>query len=330
MKRLSLGLCLASAMATLLAALSPAAAQTKLPIATFPFPSVSNVFHDVIIAKGLDKANGFVAEPVTYGTGGALWAGLAKGEIPAHNMSPFQLQKMRADGVALQIYGTLIQMNALQVITKTPEVKSFADLKGRTFAGTVGFAEFAYLQIYAKKLGFDLMKDVSIVDASTAMAQAQLEAGRAEGILLWEPSASMALAKDPEARVILTGDQAWKKVTGAPGWELFLATRTDFIKDNPGALLRLLKMYQDAADVIDHHPQEADEIVSSGKYVSKGIPAGTISGAVERKRLVADVQPSWEPTVNDQIWKMLALGLDIGQIPALPDKDAVLSQAPAP
>ena len=77
------------------------------------------------------QANGLKAKPIIYGTGGALWAGLAKGEIPVHNMSPFQLQKMRSDGVPIVMVGTLLRMNALQVITRNPEVKTFADLKGR-------------------------------------------------------------------------------------------------------------------------------------------------------------------------------------------------------
>ena len=87
-----------------------ARADTELPIATFPFPSVSNIIADIILAKGFDKANGLTAKPIVYGTGGALWAGLAKGEIPVHNMSPFQLQKMRSDGVPIVMFGTLLRM----------------------------------------------------------------------------------------------------------------------------------------------------------------------------------------------------------------------------
>ena len=88
-----------------------AAAQTKVPIAVFPFPSLANVTADIIVAKGFDKANGIEAVPVTFGTGGALWAGVAKGEVLAHSMSPFQLQKMRADGVPIALYGTLVGMS---------------------------------------------------------------------------------------------------------------------------------------------------------------------------------------------------------------------------
>src|SRR5262249_33644155 len=78
-------------------------AQTKAPIAAFSFPSLANVTADIIVAKGYDKTNGIDASPVTFGTGGALWAGVAKGEVLAHSMSPFQLQKMRADGVPIAL-----------------------------------------------------------------------------------------------------------------------------------------------------------------------------------------------------------------------------------
>jgi len=309
-------------------ALAPALAQTDLPIATFPFPSVSNIIADIILAKHFDEANGLKAKPIVYGTGGALWAGLAKGEIPVHNMSPFQLQKMRGDGVPIVMVGTLLRMNALQVVTRNPAVKSFADLKGRSFAGTVAFAEFSYLQIYAHTIGFDLLKDVQIIDANSALAQAQLAANRVDAIMTWEPAATQILKKYADVRVILKGNDAWKKVAGDAGWELDLVVRTDFLKSNPGVLPRIIKMYKDAGDFIRSNPQDADAIVASGKYASKGVPPGTISAAVAADRLIYDVRPSWDPTANAQLWKMLDVGLKYQLIPALPDKAAILNAAP--
>jgi ABC-type nitrate/sulfonate/bicarbonate transport system substrate-binding protein len=304
-------------------------AQTPFPIATFPFPSVSNIIADIIMAKGFDAANGIKVAPVLYGTGGALWAGLAKGEIPGHNMSPFQLQKMRADGVPIVLYGTLLQMTALQVVSNNPDVKTFADLKGRTFAGTVAFAEFSYLQIYARTLGMEMMKDMKIVDANNALAQAQLEAKRVDAIMIWEPAASAVLKKNPDVRVILKGGDAWKAVTGNVGWELDLVIRTDFLDQNPGVLPRVLKMYQDAANFVRINPEEADGIVSSGKYASKGIEPGNVLTGVKAGRLIYDVQPTWDAAVNAEIWKMLDAGLKYNQIPALPEKQAVMDREPA-
>jgi ABC-type nitrate/sulfonate/bicarbonate transport system substrate-binding protein len=330
MRRLIGKSCFAFAIAfaiTALAAFSSRAwAQTELPIATFPFPSVSNIIADIILGKGFDKANGLEAKPIVYGTGGALWAGLAKGEIPVHNMSPFQLQKMRADGVPIVMIGTLLRMNALQVVTRNPEVKTFADLKGRTFAGTVAFAEFGYLRVYARTIGMDLMTDVKVVDANNALAQAQLEANRVDAIMTWEPAATQILKKNPDVRVILKGDDAWKAVAGDAGWELDLVLRTDFMEKNPGVLARVIKMYKSAGDFVRTNTEEADAIVASGKYASKGVEPGSIIAAVKANRLIYDVRPSWDETANTQLWKMLDAGLKYGLIPALPERNAILNE----
>jgi ABC-type nitrate/sulfonate/bicarbonate transport system substrate-binding protein len=328
MKFLSVGTAIAAAVVTLLLGSLHARAEMDMPIATFPFPSVSNIIHDIVIAKGFDRANGLSVKLISYGTGGALWAGLARGEIPMHNMSPYQLQKMRADGVPIVMIGTLLRMNALQVLTRNPDVKSFADLKGRSFAGPVGFAEFSYLQIYARTEGFDLLKDVQVTDANAALSQAQLVANRVDAIMAWEPTATQILQKYSDARTILKGDDAWKQVTGDSGWELDLVARTDFLEANPNALGAILKMYREAGDFVRKNTKEADEMVASGRYVSKGVAPGTILSAVGADRLIYDVRPSWETTANEQIWKMLDVGLKYGVIPALPDRAAVLNAAP--
>jgi NitT/TauT family transport system substrate-binding protein len=206
-------------------------------------------------------------------------------------------------------------------------VKTFADLKGRTFAGTVAFAEFGYLRVYARTIGMDLMKDVQVVDANTALAQAQLEANRVDAIMTWEPAATHILKKNPDVRVILKGDDAWKAVTGEAGWELDLVLRSDFMEKNPGVVTRIIKMYKDAGDFIRTNPADADAIVSSGKYASKGVDPGSIIAAVKADRLIYDVRPSWEAIANQQLWKMLDAGLKYGLIPALPEHTAILNEA---
>ncbi|MBI4292092.1 MAG: ABC transporter substrate-binding protein [Betaproteobacteria bacterium] len=302
-------------------------AQDRYPIATFTFPSVTNIYADIIFAKGFDKANGLRAEPVTYGTGAALWAGLASGEIVVHNMSPFLLQKMRSDGIDIEMFATFLGMG-WTIVTTNPAIKNFADLKGKSIAATVAFSAFDYLQIYSKKVGINLRKDISIVDATNVLMLAQLEAGRVDAILAYEPNTTMLLAKNPKAKVVLFGVDAWQAVAGDSGWDLGLVVRTDFLKKNPGILPRIFKMYRDAATFATSNPEEADKIVTSGKHFTKGIPPGTIASGLKAKRLILEVNPTWQPATNAQIWKMLQAGLDGGYIPALPAKQAVVSVAP--
>jgi len=147
-------------------------------------------------------------------------------------MSPFQLQKMRADGVPIVMIGTLLRMNALQVLTRNPEIKTFADLKGHSFAGP---GRFCGVQLFANLrpdpgLRFvegraDHRREFRAVASATGRQPGRRDHGVG-------PTATEILKKISDVRTILKGDEAWKQVTGDPGWELDLVMRTDFLQAN--------------------------------------------------------------------------------------------------
>lgn len=311
----------------LLGAALGAHAQTKVRAAALTFPTIVNTAHDVIRAKGFDKANGLDSEVTVYGTVGAYYAGIAKGEVDVAVLAPYQVTKMRGEGAPIAICGTIVGMSDTHILTRDPAIKKFTDLKGRSLAATVGFSSYQYLRIYSSKLGLKVGTDLSIVDASTALMQAQLQANRVDAILAWEPTTTRVLTQMPDARIILNGDEAWKSVTGDVGWDIVFAINDDWVKANPGGLERMVKMFKDYGDFVGHNPEEADAIISSEKYYTKGIPPGTIATAVKARRLVIDVHPSWEPTINKQIWQILELGVNEGYIKT-PEKAAVYNAAP--
>lgn len=300
--------------------------KVHLPMLTFP--SVVNTADDIIKAKGLDKANGLDAEIVSYGSVGAQYAGIAKGEIDAGVLAPYQVTKMRTDGVPIAIYASVVGMDDTQVITRNPEIKTFTDLKGHSLAATVGFSAYQYLQLYIGKFGMKLGTDVTIVDATTALAQAQLQADRVDAILSWEPTTTRVLTQIPHTRIIFSGNEGWKALTGGVGWDIICFVSDAWVKANPGALQRMVKMYQDYSNLMNNSPQEADAIITSGNYYSKGIPAGTIATAVKAKRLVIDVRPTWQPEINKQMRQMIALGVTQNYIKP-PEKTVIYDDAPA-
>jgi ABC-type nitrate/sulfonate/bicarbonate transport system substrate-binding protein len=305
-----------------------AQAQTKINLPALTFPTIINTADDIIKAKGFDKANGLDVNVVTYGTVGGEYAGIAKGEIDAGVLPPYQVTKMRGDGVPIAIYASMVGMGDTQIITRNPTIRKFTDLKDHTLAATVGFSAYQYLQIYAGKYGMKLGTDIKLVDATSALAQAQLQADRVDAILAWEPTTTRVLTQMPDARIILDGNEGWKAVTGDVGWDIVAFINDDWVKANPGGLDRVIKMYQDYGDFLNNKPEEADAIISSQKYFTRGIQAGTIATAVKARRLVIDVHPAWEPTVNKQIWQMIDLGVEQNYIkPA--QKAAVYNVAPA-
>lgn len=305
-----------------------AAELIPLPQASFTFPSMTNIITDLIVANEFDKKNGLAAEVKVYGTGGAMFAALAKGELVQHSMSAYLLQKMRSEGAPLALLGSLVTLSGLQVISNKPDIKTFADLKGRTFAATVAFAEYDYLSMYARKLGFELGKDVTVINATPSMTRTQLAANRVDAIMSWEPNATMILDKSKDAHVILNGNEAWNALAGVPGWQLLLSIRTDFMEKHPGVAEKILKMYQDMAAFANAHPAEAGKIIGSGKYTTKGVPADVIERAIKAGRLHFEVLPAWDPETNKRLWQILELGVQYKQIPALPDKGGVLNEKP--
>ena len=320
---------LVAGLAAGLLASAGASAQDKVAIGVLTFPSLSNTTADLFKGAHLDAANGLDVSPVPYGSPGAEYAGMAKGEIVGAVLSPFQLVKMQQDGLPVALYGTLIGLANIQVMTRNPEVKTFADLKGRSLAATVGFSEYQYVEIYARKIGMDLRKDLNLVDATTALAQTQLQAGRVDAAVLWEPSATQALHSMPDLRVILRGDDAWRAVSGGAGWDVVLSIDSGWAKAHPTLVPKMVKMYQDYGSMLMNTPEKADAIITSGNYVSKGLPPGSITEAVRAHRLVADVHASWEPETNKQLWQVLQIGVDYKEIPNLPTRDAVINENPA-
>jgi ABC-type nitrate/sulfonate/bicarbonate transport system substrate-binding protein len=300
----------------------------EMNFVVLPWPSMATIMTDTIIVKGFDRANGVIAKPVTYGTAGALWAAVAKGELLAHNMGPYTLPQIRSEGVNIAIYSTLQLLSSEQIITRNPTAKKFEDLKGKVLAAMVGFPEYDYLQMYARKRGFEIADHITVVNATPALARAQLEAGRADAMMAWEPEATMILKSNPDARVILTGDEMWRTLAGTAGWQGMNIINMDYAKAHPDVVTKLLKIHQQAGEWLNTHPDEADEIITSNKYNSKAIQKGTIADAIKSGRLHYDVRPAWDPATNKQIWDAFKLGVEFNAIKAMPPPDAVISADP--
>jgi len=86
-------------------------------------------------------------------------------------------------------------------------------------------------------------------------------------------------------------------------------------------------MYHDAGEFIRSNTKAADDAVTSGSYVSKGVSPGAILTAVEANRLIYDVRPRGRRP------RMLRSGrcsmwASIRRDPDAAEKAAVLNVAP--
>ncbi len=301
-------------------ATSPAPGQEliKAKIARLAFASIVTMVIDVIKDQGIDRKNGIELDATSFGQIAPFYAALATGEVDMSVAGPHVLQKMRNEGVPIKAVLTFARLSALTVITRDPAVKSITDLKGKTIAADMGSAEYQIMAIYGRTQGVVFGKDVTVVQAGPPLVRSQLQAKRVDAGMTWEPSATLTLRDDPDYRVILRGDSAWKGIAKASGWQLVMAMREDFLKKHPEAVPKLTKMFQDAARFIRTNPDDADRVVSG----TVKLPPGVFKEAVTSGRLVYEVLPAWEGE-RAAIWDMFKVAVDSGYLPKLPDEGAI-------
>jgi ABC-type nitrate/sulfonate/bicarbonate transport system substrate-binding protein len=294
---------------------APAPELVRVRMARLAFPSLVTVMVDVVKGAGLDRKNGLDLEPVSYSAVSAFYAAQATGETDAGVGGPHVYQRLRLEGAPIQIVASYVGLAAMVVIARTPQVRTIADLRGRTLAADMGSSEFQILAIYAKSKGLDLRRDVTVVQAGPPLARAQLAAGRVDAAMTWEPTATLTLRDSTDYRIILNGRAAWRELTGKDGWELVVQVREDVARRTPEAVTRLLATLQDGQRFLRTNLDDADRIVAQ----SVGLPPGVLKEAVLFRRIVYDVRPAWTPAVRASLQEMFQAGVDQGMLPRLPD-----------
>jgi NitT/TauT family transport system substrate-binding protein len=292
-----------------------AQAKPKIKVGSLTLPVFAPIIVNIMKARGFDAKAGFDADVTVYPGFAAYYAGLATGEVDTLIGGPTYFQKLRLEGVPLQIVATGATLADLVIIAKDPAIKSLADLKGKQLAADMGSGQFQILSIIAKAQGIDMAKDMTLVNANFAVARAQLAAGRVEAAMIIEPIASIMVKEDPSLKIIFNANDEWKKLTGFPGWELVYAMREDAIKKTLTAPAMFLAALQDVTAYLKSDPDGADKIAVD----SVKLPPGILKEAVLAKRWDFDAQPAWG-TERKGIWDTFERAVAAGFHPKLPDQ----------
>jgi ABC-type nitrate/sulfonate/bicarbonate transport system substrate-binding protein len=304
----------------LLADAAGAQEPIKVKMGRISFASYVTVMVDVVKDRGFDRKHGIDLEIVPFGAIAAYYGAAASGEVDSLGIGTHVLQKMRNEGVPIKAVLTYVRYAGPFVVTADPAIRSIADLKGKTIAAAMGSSGYQVLAIYGRTQGVVFGKDVTVVQADPPLARAHLQAKRADAIMTWEPALTLTLRDNPQYRVILDGETAMKGAAKSEGWEFVLGAREEFLRRQPQAVPRLLKMFQDGWQFMQSNPEEADRIVQR----TVKLPAGVLKEAITAKRMVYEVVPAWEGE-RKVIWNMFKLAVDWGYLDKLPDEGAIYS-----
>jgi ABC-type nitrate/sulfonate/bicarbonate transport system substrate-binding protein len=304
-------------LAVAVAASAGAQDRVKVKVAALTLPVFNPIIVSLMKEKGIDARHGLEMEVKTYPSIATFYAALATGEVDTTVVGgPTVFQKMRNEGVPLKIVATIVPQSDLVIITANPEIKSLADLKGKTLAADMGSQQYQTVAIYGRSKGLTVGTDVTVVQASFALARTQLAAGRVDAAMVIEPIATMMLKENPSFRMIFNGGTAWKELTGEEGWELVVPLREDLIKRSPAAVKQWIAALQEVQAYIKQNVDEADAIVAR----TVKLPPGIFKEAIASGRWVVDVRPAWGTRERKSIWDMFERAVAARYLEKLPDE----------
>ena len=321
--RMAAAACLLALTLTWMAGAPPVQGQdkTRIRVAALTLPVFNPIIVNLLKEKAIDSRHGLEMEVKTYPSIATFYAALATGEVDTTIVGgPNVFQKMRNEGVPIKIVATAVPLSDMVVITADPAINSLADLKGKTIAADMGSGQYQVMAIYARSKGLTLGTDVSVVQASFALARTQLAAKRVEAAMVIEPIVTMMLKENPQYRMIFNGGTAWRELTGAEGWDLLVPLREDFIKKSPAAVGKWIAALQDVQAFIAQNVDEADAIVAR----TVKLPPGVFKDAIASKRWVFDVQPAWGKE-RKIIWDMFERAVAAKYLDKLPDEAIIYS-----
>ena len=137
-------------------------------------------------------------------------------------------------------------LGVLHILEKGENVKSVADLKGRTlYTSGQGSNPEYILRYILEKNGLDPDKDLKIeFVASNDELTAAIVSGKADLAMIAEPAATTVLAKAEGFRRALDISAEWDKVSETPLMMGCVVVRSDFLAEHEDAVKAFLKEYE--------------------------------------------------------------------------------------
>jgi NitT/TauT family transport system substrate-binding protein len=227
-------------------------------------------------ALGPDKL-----QTATFNAGPAAVEALFSGAVDATYLGPNPAINAYAQshGQAIRIISGATSGGAALIVK--PGINSASDLRGKKLATPqLGNTQDVALRhwLLGKGLQTDPQGggDVSILPQDNATALQAFRTGQIDGA--WEPEPWVSQMVAAGGKVLVNEKTLW------PGGRFVtteLAVRTDFLKQHPDAVARLVQGQVRANDFLNQHPAEAQQAANQGlaQLTGKALPAAVVQAA---------------------------------------------------
>ncbi|MGE5623842.1 MAG: ABC transporter substrate-binding protein [Methanocella sp.] len=234
-----------------------AAAPVRIRIGHLPIPG--QILHFIAQAKGYFSDEGLDVEltPITSSTN--IFNALKAGKLEAAAGGTAAPLIFIANGAPFTIVGGLMGEGTALLVkpADAAKYKNLAAFKGKKIATVRLSTGDVLFRGALKRAGIDPEKDVQFLEFKSAVESiAALDSGKVDAAVSWPPySESSEVRKSSVVSI-------WSGAVAPHHTCCRLVVRDDFLKENPDAVVRLLKAYVKAAKFFTQKPEESVQLAS--------------------------------------------------------------------
>ncbi|HEY3094521.1 MAG TPA: ABC transporter substrate-binding protein [Nitrososphaera sp.] len=225
---------------------------------------------------------------------------------------------VQSHGEALRIISGAASGGAVFVVRNDAGINSVDDFAGKKFASPqLGNTQDVALRTYLLENGHktkDKGGDVEVLPAKNADIVTLMIKKEIDGAWVPEPWGAK-LVKDANGRIFLDERQLWPDGNFVTA---HIIVRTDYLKNNPGIIKKLLEAHIDETNWINDHQDDAIKVFNAQleKLTGKTIPEDEFKAGLSRMTL------TWDP-VQESLFKSANDAFDIGFFDEKPDLSGI-------
>ena len=196
------------------------------------------------VHRGHWAKEGIEFDPVKFNTGLELFNAMIGGSLDMLSTGAV-ISNFPARGQGKAFLINNIEFATAQLwIREDQGVKTWADLKGKKIATTLGTTAHVFLDAALRANGLDPAKDVELINQGMAVAVTSFISGAVPAVALWVPFNMQVRQRVPSAKMLVDASAYFPKSAIVGGW----ATRADYFEKNRAVVTQVVRGWAAAND----------------------------------------------------------------------------------
>ena len=214
------------------------------------------------VHRGHWAKEGIEFEPIKFNTGLELFNAMIGGSLDMLSTGAV-ISNFPARGQGKAFLINNIEFATAQLwIREDQGIKTWADLKGKKIATTLGTTAHVFLDAALRANGIDPAKDIELVNQGMPVAVTSFISGAVPAVALWVPFNLQVRQRVPSARMLVDASAYFPKSAIVGGW----AVRNDYYEKNKSILARVVRGWAAANDDLMKNTDDILPVIQSKNY----------------------------------------------------------------